>query len=277
MPEFEVTPDRSGFLGYNSLDGMNIQWQEKNISLKEINSDGSIRGINSRPIRDGHINKLKANYTGDTPNPKVMWHSIDEFYYIIDGQHMFNAWLSNINEGKIDRPESIRCSVIQDLSGRTMDGNIDEDRDTAYMYSFRMNDGTERNCISDIIGMVMVLADKYIRENKKVKGIIEYITEKQASNKKLSKETIYKYHSIGKKLKALNLLEEAQLKRLTMIEIEALIARYKLVDDKKKVSMRLYIPDADKFKEQKFDDFKFWQKLLREDITPKMILEKFKI
>jgi len=66
---------------------------------------------------------------------------------------------------------------MQDASGRNLDGNIIEDKETAYMYSFRMNDGQERNCISDVVGMIMVLSDKYIRETGKRKGVIGYIIE----------------------------------------------------------------------------------------------------
>ena len=280
MAEFEVNEIEKSrgdpnFNGYNVMPLMDIKWVERLIPLDKINTDGNLVGINSRPLRNAHTNKIKANYTGDTPIPKVMWHSGDDFYYVVEGQHVFEAWLEHIKEGNIniEKPCDIKCLVMQDASGRNLDGNIIEDKETAYMYSFRMNDGQERNCISDVVGMIMVLSDKYIRETGKRKGVIGYIIKNQCSHKILTEDTIKKYHSLGEKLKRHDLLEKAQLERWTMIQIEAEINHFTLEKpNKKKVSLNLYKKDADKFKELKFDDCEFWSKIIDEGITPGMIL-----
>lgn len=209
---------------YNSTGYMDIAFDEKTISIDKIKNDGYDIGVNHRPIRDPHVNKIKSTFIGDHITIKAVFDSRDGCYHIIQGQHVFTASIQLMsNKG------DILCGIIKNkLNGVYLDAGNKEDRDICFEYSYRMTEGQERNCMADKICMVVELSDKYKEESGYTHGVVDYVCNHQYGFQKLSEGTIKQYLSYGNALKKHNLLIYAQKERWDEKMIKSRIEEYKL-------------------------------------------------
>lgn len=148
-----------------------------------------------------------------------------------------------------------------------LDANLPDDRRICFEYSFRVTDSQERNCISDTIAMVLELEDRYQLDTGKVKGVTDYIYEKQYGHKRYSREYLKKLKHLGNELKKNGLLEKAQQERWIENRIEAEIEKYDLLPGKKSRVLRVRV-SKQVYDELKFHDSEYWEsfgKVLREE------------
>ncbi len=242
---------------------MDIGFDGKMIPIYQIRADGYEIGVNHRPIRLAHVNKIKSNFSGDLVPIKVVFDRRDGFYHIVQGQHVFTAFKEQMNDVEID---SIKCDIIKRKStGVQLDASKPEDCDLCFEYSFRVTEGQEKNCISDKIVMVMELSKRYERETGKVHGIVDYIYDHQYGYQRLSKETIKLYKNYGESLKTLGLLKQAQRERWVTAVIDSKIKSYKLRAKRMK-EIKIKLPDgiADEFRNLGLTDAEFWVKAINE-------------
>lgn len=259
---------------YNVPSELDIIFEEMLIPLENIKTDGYEREIEHRPVRQPHVNKLKASYTGDYIKPKVVYSSEDEYYHVVQGQHLIEAIRQLINEQKIKSMIEMKCDVIKRKStNMIMDEQNFDDKKLCFQYSYRVTDSQERNCISDTIWMIIQLADEYEEKTGKTHGVIEYIYENQYGYRKLTESTIKIYKGYGNRLKELNLMEKAQKERWGEPIIKAEIEKYKLSSsDMKELKIKLPQWAYDELIKKGFDDSEVYIDIAR---TPETFNARF--
>lgn len=263
LPNEIITKNQSGFK-YNTLKDLDIGFKEINIPIVKITTDGYKRGVNHRPIRQPHVNKIKASFTGDIEKPKVVYSSLDECYHILQRQHLIEAVKQLINEGRIAPIDVIRCDlIIRKSTGQQLDESKPEDRSLCFEYSYRVTDSQERNCSADTIRMVLELADRYKRETGKTRGVLNYIHEHQYGYKILDKGYIGTLKSYGDRLRENNLMEVALKEKWVEAQIKAVLDNYKLRSGNMK-DLKINLPEWAYNKLKKYDD-KFWLELAHVD------------
>lgn len=104
--EFKTEP-----FEYNKIGSLDIAFDEQIIHIDQIKADGYEIGVNHRPIRTAHVNKIKSNFSGDMVSLKVVFDHRYGFYHIVQGQHIFTAFRELMSEGKIEPKDTINCDV----------------------------------------------------------------------------------------------------------------------------------------------------------------------
>lgn len=264
--------NHEGFI-YNKVGFMDIDFDDKEISIDKIKTDGYEIGVNHRPLRTPHVNKIASNFIGDTIHIKAVFDSRDGCYHIIQGQHVFTA-LKSISYP----PAYIICGIIKNkTTGIQLDACKKEDREICFQYSYRVTDGQEKNCISDKICMVTELSDKY-KESGNTKGVIDYVYEHQYGFQKLSLSTLKLYSMYGHALKKHNLLIYAQKEHWDEKMIKARIEEYKLKKkDYQNITLRLDKDTAMRFIENGLLDNTFWKEALsyNKKLSKQKILDSY--
>ncbi len=98
---------------YNDSPVMDINFDEKTIPINQIKTDGYEIGVNHRPLTKAHIRRIKSNFSGNMDSPKVVFDSGNQCYHIVQHQHVFTAFIELMNEGKIERSDTIKCEIIK--------------------------------------------------------------------------------------------------------------------------------------------------------------------
>jgi hypothetical protein len=234
---------------YNFTNTLDVTFDEQLIFIDRIKTDGYEIGVNHRPVRTPHVNKIKSTFIGDSIAVKVVFDSRDEFYHIIQGQHLFTAYMQMQSE----QVDSIKCEVIKCKSSDIqLDACLPDDRRVCYQYSFRVTDGQERNQLADKISMVVELSDTFKETTGKTQGVNEYIYDNQYGYRKLSIGSIKQYLMFGTALKTHNQLITAQSEQWNTDKIKSVVEGYRMVKKKyTTITFRVESQIAMKFHENK--------------------------
>jgi len=273
MPEMEVTTDRRI---YNEIKPMNIDFEEREVPITQIRTDGYRIGVNNRPLRKPHLHKISANHTGRIPHPTVVYHKSEGTYYIVDGNHNYSSYIEKMMGGELPTIQSIFCSILKYNDGSLLEASKPKDASLCFEMSYRQNGGQERNCVPDTIAMIMEISRRFKKESHKVHGIIDYIFNNLPDCKVISKETIKRYLTYGRFLEGNDLLETAQKERWSKELIDSTMNDYKLEKKYDKFTIKVLCKYSERFKEGGFRNPILWSKILNTEINMTELVDLIK-
>jgi hypothetical protein len=203
---------------------MNIPWDK-------ITCNGYDKGVNNRPIRDGHVSRMVASPEDESfKHPiVVIYDDKTDTYPIVDGQHQYLNISELVEDGLRKKPESYECEVVHRRStGEMMLAKNKNDALIALKHGYSRNSGSDLPAFCDILNLLYIEGQYILSEmsaqsspsQQQLKAMYAELSKTEFGYRKFSHKTIRTYYNYGIVLTEAGFMKDAQQFKWTQKEVD---------------------------------------------------------